>query len=693
MPRGPGAADGAISGQGQPDFFTAEVAEVRREVPDTVGHRFPLVPTALLCAPRRAGRGRLVTPWLILCALCVQRRCRVSGAPPGALRGDARHIQSSVNEPATAGTTGRRAFAFASSDPFAPNTSMRHRLPRAIVALLATATLAACGGSDTDERPQGGDANAGAAGGTVVISTAADADFLFPPLISQVTGRQVTDQLFDRLAEIGENLSAVGDAGFRPRLADRWEWAQDSMSIAFHIDPRARWHDGRPVRAADVAYTYRVYSDPATASSSAPLISDIDSVTVRDSSTAVVWYARRSPHQFFDAAYQLVIVPEHVYGAVKNADLRTSPVVRQPVGSGRFRFAKWEPGSTIELVSDTTNYRGRAKLDRVIWSVTPDFAAAVAKLWAGEADLFETLRPEAIAELSKYPDVKLVPYPSLAYGYLGFNLREPGSRTRAHPILGDRNLRRALSMAVNRDAVVKNVFDSLAYVGRGPFVRALTGDVQVQQIGHDLAGAQRLLDSLGWRDANGDGIREKNGRPLKFSMLVPTSSAVRQRMAVLLQEQLRQAGVDAEVEALEFNAFIERQRARRFDSYFGAWNVDPAPGSIRQSWTSTGITGDEGSNFGSYSNPRFDALVDSALGARDAGKAREYYQRAYQTIVDDAPALWVYEPRFFAGAHKRLRPVGLRADGWWGSLADWTIPENERIPRDRIGLQPRVAQQ
>ena len=569
---------------------------------------------------------------------------------------------------------------------------MRHRLPRAIVALLATATLAACGGSDTDERPQGGDANAGAAGGTMVISTAADADFLFPPLVGQVTGRQVTDQLFDRLAEIGDNLSAVGDAGFRPRLADRWKWAPDSMSIAFHIDPRARWHDGRQVRASDVAYTYRVYSDSTVGSSATPLLADIDSVTTRDSATAVVWYARRSPHQFFDAAYQLVVLPEHVYGAIKGADLRTSPVVRQPVGSGRFRFAKWDAGSTIELVSDTANYRGRAKLDRVIWTVTPDFNAAVAKLWAGEADLFETLRPEAIAELSTYPDVKLVPYPSLAYGYLGFNLRDPGSRTRAHPILGDRAMRRALSMAVNREAVVKNVFDTLAYPGRGPFVRALDGDAQVNQVAYDLAGAQRILDSLGWKDGNGDGVREKGGRPLKFSILVPTSSAVRQRMAVLIQEQLRQAGVQADVEALEFNAFIERQRSRRFDSYFGAWNVDPAPGSIRQSWTTTGVSGEEGSNYGSYSNPRFDALVDSALAAGSPAASKALYARAYQQIIDDAPAIWVYEPRFFAGAHKRLRPVGLRADGWWGGLADWTIPENERIDRDRIGLAPRTAQ-
>ena len=560
---------------------------------------------------------------------------------------------------------------------------------RPLSALLAAPVLALALGACAKGDARGGSAG-GDAGGTMVVSTAADADFLFPPLVSSVTGRQVTDLLFDRLAEIGQDLNNVGDAGFKPRLADKWTWATDSLSIAFHLDPRALWHDGQPVRSSDVRYTYKVYTDPGLGSTTAPLLADIDSVSTPDSSTAVVWFKRRTPHQFFDATYQLVIVPEHVYGAVKPADLRTSAVVRQPVGSGRFRFVRWEPGQTIELLSDTANYRGRAKLDRIIYTVTPEYAAATGKLFAGEADFFEILRPEGIAELARHPDLKVVPYPSLAYGFLGFNLRDPQNPAKPHPIFGDAGVRRALSMAVDRGAVVKNVYDSLAYVGRGPFVRALSQGIDVKELPYDTAGANRLLDSLGWK-RGADGTRARNGRPLAFRIVAPTSSATRMRMAVLIQDQLKQVGAKAEIEGLEFGAFVDRQQKHTFDSYFGAWNVDPAPGSVRQTWSTAGIKGAEGSNFGAYSSPAFDALVDSALAQMDPAKARGYYQRAYQRIIDDAPAIWVYEPRFFAGAHKRLQPTGLRADGWWADLPEWTIPAGQRIDRDRIGLRPVAA--
>ena len=103
------------------------------------------------------------------------------------------------------------------------------------------------------------------AGGTVVLSSAADADVLFPPLTLTLQGKQVVDQVFDNLADIGATLNTVSDAGFTPRLADSWRWASDSMSVAFHINPRARWHDGARVTAEDVRYTFQLVRDTSLA--------------------------------------------------------------------------------------------------------------------------------------------------------------------------------------------------------------------------------------------------------------------------------------------------------------------------------------------------------------------------------------------------------------------------------------------
>src|SRR5690349_8724436 len=115
-------------------------------------------------------------------------------------------------------------------------------------------------------------------GGTLIVASAADAGTLLPPLVDDVQGKQVVDQVFDGLAAIGTKINTVGDEGFTPRLAERWDWAADSLSIAFHLNPKARWHDGVPVRASDVRFTHQVYTDPAVASPHAAVVANIDSI-------------------------------------------------------------------------------------------------------------------------------------------------------------------------------------------------------------------------------------------------------------------------------------------------------------------------------------------------------------------------------------------------------------------------------
>ncbi|HYS70573.1 MAG TPA: ABC transporter substrate-binding protein, partial [Gemmatimonadaceae bacterium] len=139
-------------------------------------------------------------------------------------------------------------------------------------------------------------------GGTIVMSSAADADVLFPPLTISLIGKQVTDQIFDNLADIGPALNTVGDAGFAPRLADRWRWSPDSSYVAFHINPNAKWHDGVPVGGEDVRFTFGLVKDTSLASPLAANLDNVDSVTVPDSLTAVVWFHQRTPDSFYKAA-------------------------------------------------------------------------------------------------------------------------------------------------------------------------------------------------------------------------------------------------------------------------------------------------------------------------------------------------------------------------------------------------------
>jgi peptide/nickel transport system substrate-binding protein len=182
-------------------------------------------------------------------------------------------------------------------------------------------------------------------------------------------------------------------------------------------------------------------------------------------------------------------------------------------------------------------------------------------------------------------------------------------------------------------------------------------------------------------------VRVKNGRRLELGLSSPNSSAVRHQYAVLIQEAFRRVGASVRLDEADFATFAARQRTHAFDLEIALWNTDPSPSGLKQSWSTAGI-GPDGSNFAAYSNRSVDALLDSATASFDPARTRSYARRAFEVIMEDAPAIWLYEPPTLAGVHKRIHTTPARPDGYWSGLADWYIPAGERTARDQIGLRP-----
>jgi peptide/nickel transport system substrate-binding protein len=545
-----------------------------------------------------------------------------------------------------------------------------------IVVIALVSVLGGC----TESAPGTGHADKG---GTLVIATTADPGTLFPPFGITTQAKQITEQIYDYLADVGPGLNTRNEKGFRSELSDRWRWSGDSMMLAFHLNPRAKWHDGRDVTARDVQFTFALNKNPSLGGRLSTELANIDSVTVGDSLTAMFWFHARSPTQFLDAAAQMLILPAHQLEKIPLDSLREG--APPPIGTGRFRWRSRDKGASVEIVADTSNYRGRATLDRVIWSFSPDFNTAVTKLLAGDADLFDTLRPENLGQLGREKNLRPIILPGMDYAFLRFNLRDPANKDRPHPFFGDRELRRAIAMSINRATLVRSVLDTFALVPVGPIVRAYpTTDPRGSQLPFDSARASRVLDSLGWIRSGTDGFRAKNGRDLAFTIIIPGASLTRIRMGPLLQEQLRRMGIRVELEQLETSTENDREAHGAFDAALSSWTMASSPDGMRDAWTTHGI-GKNGVNYSSYSNPRFDALLDSALWA-DSATAREKFTRAFAVINEDAPAVWLYEPRKIIGIHRRIRTTEMRPDAWWFDLADWYIPPVERLLRDRIPL-------
>jgi peptide/nickel transport system substrate-binding protein len=537
--------------------------------------------------------------------------------------------------------------------------------------------LCACGDTSREN-------TSGEFGGTLVVSTTIDAGTLFPPLTYTTTGKQVTEQIYDYLADVGSDMNTNGDHGFRAELAESWKWSRDSLSIAFHINPRARWHDGERVTARDVQFTFALNKNPDLGAGATSELATIDSVSAEDSLTPVFWFRARSPNQFLNAAAQTLVLPAHQLDTIPVTRLRKSAI--SPIGTGRFRLLRWVKGSSVQIVADSANYRGRAKLDRVIWMIAPDYSTAFTRLVGGDADLFDALRADDLREVLRHPNLRVVTLPGTDYNFLQFNFRSPSQTGSPHPLFGDARMRRAIALAIDRQSLVKSILDTLGSVGLGPTVRAYpTTDTTISQIPYDPAHASALLDSLGWTRTDPAGTRTKNGRQLEFGILVPSSSRNRVKMAIAMQAQLARAGIRTRLETVDVQTLITRQTAHKFDAALGTFHLGASPDGTKHAWTASAVDND-GFNYGSYVDPVFDAELDSALSA-DSTHAKALFTRAYNTINSDVPAVWLYEPKTVIGVDRRFRIAPMRPDSWWIELADWYVPAGDRVPRDRLLLR------
>ncbi len=518
--------------------------------------------------------------------------------------------------------------------------------------------------------------------GTAVAAFYGDAETLLPPLAETDIEFAVSDQLFLKLADIGPGMNTERDLGFVPLLADRWQF-EDPRTISFTLNPAARWHDGTPVTAADVVFTFDTYRNPRVSSPARPRLKEIVSVTARDSQTVVFRYRRAYPEQFFDAVYHMRVIPSHLLSSTPAESLRTAPLSRAPVGNGPFRFVRWEIGESGELAADSTFFLGRPGLRRFIWRVAPDPATGVNQLLAEEADLLHYVIPTAanVRLIDESDHLDLVEFPSNTYNFVAFNLKHREERATPHPLFGNRDVRRAIAMAVNTDEMTEAVLGDFGERLPGPITRILwIWNADYSRLPYDTARARALLGRSGWRDADGDGVLDRNGQRLSFAIAVPTSSSSRVQSSVIMQEQLKRVGIEMNIERLEWGTYIDRINEGRFDAHFASVAQDPSLVSL-EDWTSAGL---DAFNYGAYVNPDVDRLIREALDTFDRSAALEIWQDAINLINDDAPAVWAYLPKIAAAVHTRLENVSLRPDAWWSGLWTWRVAPSRLIQRDRF---------
>ena len=499
---------------------------------------------------------------------------------------------------------------------------------------------------------------------TVQVAAVREPPFVLPPLVQETVGRDIGDRVFERLATLTPGAATIDATGFRPALAERWERV-DSLTWRFALRRGARWHDGHPLTADDVVFSFEAYADTTLAAMAAPALAGVRAVAV-DSATVEVRFPRPGAEQLYDATAHVRVLPRHVWSRVPRGDWMADTSLARLVGSGPYRVQSWLRGQSLTLDADTTR-RPLPEVHRLVWRFTADPEAALNLVLAHEADLLETvLGDEAAARVAADTSYRLVRYPAAVFGFLGF--RVAGEKG-AHPVLGDRAVRQALTLATDRASLARALVGEGATVPPGPMSRLLW--IAGEGAGappYDTAAAAVQLEQAGWKR---EGARRvKAGRPLALDILVPSTSTVRKRYAEALQAAWRLLGVEATVTAVDFPVFQQRLAEGRFDSYIGAYLDEPSPRGIVDQWTTRGIGA---LNHGHWSNPAFDAGVDSALAAPDLATARRYWRVALDTLAADAPAIFLYTPEQRAAVQRRIGGVDINPYSWLEGVEKWTV--------------------
>ncbi|HKU59850.1 MAG TPA: peptide ABC transporter substrate-binding protein [Gemmatimonadales bacterium] len=527
------------------------------------------------------------------------------------------------------------------------------------LALLWTATAAACG--RPDRQCEGCE--------TLVVAAVSEPSTLLPPLVGETVGRDIGDQVFERLADLRPGAASIDSAAYLPALAARWERV-DSLTWRFHLRPGARWHDGRPVTSGDVRFSFEAFSDSTIGSPAQSVLAGRVAIVPEDSATFLVRFTEPSPEQLYDATYHVRVIPAHVWSAIPKDGWAADTALGHLVGSGPYRVAQWQRGQFLTLAADTS-FAPAPALRRAIWRFTSDPDAALNLVLSHEADVLEAAAgPDRERRAEADSSVRIIRYPSAAYGFLGFNLTSPKGHAGSHPVLGDRATRRALAMAIDRATAAKAVFGPSAKAPPGPMSQLLwLWSDSIAILPFDPAAAARELDAEGWRKGP-DGVRARHGRRLGFDILVPTTSAARRQLATLLQEMWRSAGAAVTVTSVDFPVFQERLGQGRFDAYIGAWLDEPSPRGLADQWTRQGWAA---LNYGHYANPRFDSLFARASHTARVAEAGHAYRTAMDTLNADAPALFLFAPANAAVVSARVRGLEINPYSWASGLRNWRV--------------------
>jgi peptide/nickel transport system substrate-binding protein len=469
-----------------------------------------------------------------------------------------------------------------------------------------------------------------------------------------IEGLTITDDKMNVIPVLATEVPTLENGGVRLR-------DDGGMDVTWKLRPGVKWHDGVPFTSADVKFTVEAINDPAYNPESTDGFDRITGVDTPDSLTAIVRY--REVYAPYAIQFIRGALPKHV---LQGRDIdRAMDYNRKPLGTGPYRVAEWRTGEYILLEKNPSYWRGAGlpKIERLMFKFVPNTNTRVTQLKSGEVHVVALLPWDKYREVSGVSGMVVHRMVGNAYEHVTLNQR------RFTPF-ADVRVRRALAHAIDRELIASTILDGLAPVVDGPVQPpswAYTGDVRRYE--HDPAKAAALLDEAGWR-AGANGVRERNGVPLSFTLMTQAGYAIRENVAQAIQRQLRDVGVDVKIQLVDGTAISSVWFEGRFDAMLHWWQMPSDPELTL--FFAADRTPPAGRNINYLSDERLTKVLYASDRTVDQGERRRLLREAQAMIADLAPEIPLYNVT-------RLDAVPARLKGFKGNPTNtgifWNVHE------------------
>ncbi|WP_409344468.1 peptide-binding protein [Paenibacillus sp. MBLB4367] len=511
----------------------------------------------------------------------------------------------------------------------------------ALAAVMSTSLfLSACGSSSSDNKtdasasPSASTAPKGEKvdGGEITTAYLGDPQGFIRFWATTVTSTEVIDLVFSSLYDFNEKQDIVPDLA-----VGQPTFSEDKLSMTVKIRTDAKFSDGKPVTADDVVFTYNIPLNPDYKGPRKGTFEKVTKVEKVDDST--VKFSFKEPHAGYIDMMIYNILPQHLLKDVAVKDMDKSEFFKKPIGSGPYKLDEWKQGQYLKFSRVDSYFGGKPAIEKVNAKIVADANAMMAQLQTGEINVVSVPADQlaAIEQFTKTSPDKIQLQKGIkasTYSFVAWNLN--------NPLFQDKKVRQALSTAIDRQGIIDGVAE-----GQGVIVNSQTPPTywnytdSVPKFNYDIEKAKKLFAEAGWKDTDGDGILDKDGKKFEFEMQNIQGNKVREKAMTVIQQQLKKVGVVVNTRLFEASAFSKNFQGKNFESIYYAWSIsgDPNPKGI---WHSAEIA--TGLNTVSYKNAEVDKLIDEDLMQFDKNKRKELLGKVDALIAEDQPYTFLYSP-------------------------------------------------